>query len=259
MMKVVIIGSGNVAEATAIALKKCNLTPIQICARNRVNGSTLADKIGCSYTEDFTNIADADIYIISVSDDAIAQISSQLNIGNAIVLHTAGSVDMQSLSKHKNFGILYPLQTFTKGRYVEFKEIPILIEANSTKTLEVIKGVAEKLTDKVIEADINYRSKLHLAAVFACNFSNHMYAIAEKLLERDDIPFDILKPLIKETTNKVLDSKSPLDIQTGPAIRDDFKTKAKHCEMLTDKIIKRNIYVTLSQNIWEISKKTSQK
>ncbi len=258
-MKVVIIGSGNVAEECAIALKECNITPIQICARNRDNGSNLADKIGCEYTDDFKNIAEADIYIISVSDNAIEKVSSQLNIGNAIVVHTAGSVDMQSLSKHKNFGVLYPLQTFTKGRHIDFSEIPILIESNNTETLDTIKELAKKLTDNVIETDLNYRSKVHVAAVFACNFSNHMYAIAENLLNCDNIPFDIIKPLIKETTNKVLDAKSPLDVQTGPAIRDDFKTKIKHCEMLTDKIITKNIYVTLSQNIWEISKKTYQK
>ena len=258
-MRVVIIGSGNVAEAIAIALNENNLTPSQICARDISSASSIASKVGCSYTDNFNNIAKADIYIISVSDSSIESVSSQLNVGDSVVLHTAGSVDIKTLDKHNNFGVIYPLQTFTKGRYVDFKDIPILIEANNSDALELLRDTAQKLSNSVIETDMVYRSKVHLAAVFASNFSNHMYSIAAELLSCDNITFDILKPLIKETTDKAINAKSPLDVQTGPAIRYDFKTKIKHCEMLTDEITTKNIYVTLSQNIWEISKKTSQK
>ena len=258
-MRVVIIGSGNVAEAMAIALHKNGISPIQICARNRAEASNIATKVGCSHTDDFSKIADADIYLIAVSDSAIDIVSAQLSVREAIVLHTAGSVDISALNKHYNYGVFYPLQTFTKGREVEFSEIPILIEANTKTTLATIKTIAQKLSNNVIETDINYRTKLHLAAVFACNFTNHMYTIAESLLHEDNISFDTLKPLIKETANKAIDSKSPLLTQTGPAVRDDFKTKNRHCEVLANRLITKNIYVTLSRNIWETSKKILQR
>lgn len=258
-MRVVIVGSGNVAEAIAVALAERDVAPVQICSRSSLSGSELAKRVGCSYTSDFDNLTEADIYILSISDNSIESVASKLNIGDAIVLHTAGSVDISVLSKHKNFGVLYPLQTFTKGRRVEFNEFPILTEGSSPKTLESINTLARVLTDSVVESNIEYRSTLHLAAVFACNFSNHMYAISEGILKDNGLSFELLKPLIKETTNKVIDAKSPIDVQTGPAIRGDFKTKSKHCEMLINSPITKNIYINLSQNIWEISKKTSQR
>lgn len=259
MSRVVVIGGGNVAESISLALHQRGINLIQICARNSSQAERIAQMVGCNFCDDFSAVAEADIYIISVSDNALESVSSELNIGNSIVVHTAGSCNMTLLSKHKNYGVFYPLQTFTQGRSVDFREIPIFIEANQDNTLKSIRELAQQLSNSVYDADSAYRTKLHIAAVFACNFTNHMYALADTYLRSENISFELLKPLIQETTNKLLESDNPTSNQTGPAVRNDLNTMERHRLILKSNESLINIYNKLSNSIWEISKKISRK
>uniref|UniRef100_UPI0025DF4A78 Rossmann-like and DUF2520 domain-containing protein n=1 Tax=uncultured Alistipes sp. TaxID=538949 RepID=UPI0025DF4A78 len=152
--------------------------------------------------------------------------------------------------------VLYPLQTFTKGREVDFSQIPIFLETDNEALEPELEAFARRLSATVIWADSEKRALVHLAAVFACNFVNHMYAIGERILDRAGIPFDVLKPLILETAAKALDALSPEQVQTGPAVRGDAETRARHCQLLDSCLELKNIYTIISNSIWETSKKT---
>lgn len=259
MIKTVIIGSGNVAQALAEALTEAGAKPLQIFARNREAGAEIAKRCGCDYTDDPKELAKAELYIISVSDKAIKAVSESLGFGNSVVVHTAGGVGLDELSSTiRNRGVLYPLQTFSKGRKVDFKEIPLMIEGLNAAVLETVRQVAELLSNNVMEVDSEQRGVIHLAAVFTCNFTNHMYVIGEELVEGAGMDFAVLKPLIVETTKKAMSAKSPRDVQTGPAVRNDFQTKSLHTDMLVERPELKSIYTNLSNNIWKISKKKSQ-
>ncbi len=260
MEDIVIIGSGNVAEALALALTKAGRPPVQIFARNRDEGTRITSKCQCKFTDKAANLKQADLYIIAVSDKAISGVSGSLNFGDAVVAHTSGSTPLNALSPSiRNRAVLYPLQTFTKGHTVDFGTIPIMVEGATPKALAAVTAVAELLSGNVTEVASKQRAVVHVAAVFACNFTNHMYAVGELLAKEAGMDFDILKPLIKETAGKALAADSPLATQTGPAIRNDFQTKSLHCELLAEKPDLKNLYISISKSIWETSKKTSQK
>lgn len=256
MKRIVIIGSGNLAEALARAIAASSYTLVQIYARNEERGRRIAGMTGCSYAGPRNAPEEADIYLIAVSDKSIAQVASSLTVGKAVVAHTGGAVDMNEIAGHiVNRGVFYPLQTFTAGRKVDLRNVPIFIEGRNRNTVAVLQALAEELSGRVIEADSAQRSKLHLAAVFACNFTNHMYAIGQKLLEGSGIATDVLNPLILETASKAADSPSAARVQTGPAVRNDFRTKDKHMKMLAASPDLQNLYKNISLNIWETSKK----
>ncbi len=256
MKEIVVIGSGNVAEALALALKKKGMGPVQIFARNRETGPELAARCGCPWTDDPAALAPAGLYVIAVSDRAIVKLSAQLDFGGAVVAHTAGSVELEALSPRiVHRAVLYPLQTFTRGREVALDDVPFLVEGATSTALNAVSEVASALSSNVRETSSEERAQLHLAAVFACNFTNYMYTIGEDLLSSARLPFDLLKPLIRETALKAVDASSPRLIQTGPAVRNDYRTKSRHCDMLVERPDYRNIYINLSKNIWETSKK----
>lgn len=257
MIKVVIIGSGNVASALAGAIiNSVELELIQIYARNGANAERIANSVGCGFACQEESLAKADLYIIAVSDVAVSAVSAQLSFGDAVVAHTAGSVDLAAMSPRiTNAAVLYPLQTFTVGREIDMSNVPFLIEGRSPRSLECVRTVAQSLSCCVREYDSEHRAHVHLAAVFASNFTNHMYVVAETLLGGNADAFELLKPLIRETADKAVAASTPRLTQTGPAVRNDFKTKSKHCEMLYANPDLKNIYITLSKNIWEISKK----
>ena len=184
MKRICLIGSGNVAEAFAVALG--GLHPDgrfrlgQIYARNRARGAKLARMAGCDHTDDPTQLVPADIYLISVSDTQIGAVAENLDFGNAIVAHTAGSVSLNVLpDRLSHRGVFYPLQTFTAGRRIDFRQVPLLIEGEHPDTAAALRLLASELSDSVYEVSEQQRAQLHLAAVFACNFTNHMYAIAQ--------------------------------------------------------------------------------
>lgn len=260
MIETVIVGSGNVASAIAKAMTAAGNPPKQIFSRNKEAGEEVAAVCGCGHTDDPAQLFPGELYIIAVTDKAVAAVSANLCFGDAVVVHTAGSVPIDVLSdKIANRGVLYPLQTFTKGRDIDFNSVPLLIEYSNGKARNVISEFAASLSGNVMEVDSKKRAMIHVSAVFACNFTNYMYVIGERLIKDAGADFSLLKPLILETAAKAADADSPVSTQTGPAIRNDFQTKSLHCEMLFERPDLKNLYINLSNNIWETSKKTSQK
>lgn len=231
MLKIVIIGTGNISYHLCKAIIETkNLKLIEVFGRKKNPPKDLFNNI--SYCNNIKKIQKADLYILCVSDNAISKISDELNINkNSIVVHTSGSTNMKLLSKHKNHGIIYPLQTFSKNKKIPFTNIPIIIEANSKLILNKIRIICSLISNKVIECNNDQRTLIHISAVFANNFSNYMNLIAEEILKSNNINSDILYPLINETANK-LNYLSPKNAQTGPAIRNDQITIQKHLNLL---------------------------
>lgn len=230
MINVVFLGFGNVNSNLFDALhKSTEITIKQAFNRNYINMISPFEDI--PFTDDVSKIKEADVYIIGIPDDAISSFSSSLPFQNRLVVHTSGGVSMDALSNKNRRGIFYPLQTFSKQREVDFKHIPICIEAENSKDLELLRSLGEKISENVVEISSEKRAKLHLAAVFVNNFTNHLYQIGSEILKDDDLPFDLLKPLILETASKI-ETLSPEKAQTGPAKRSDLKTIEKHLHLL---------------------------
>ncbi len=203
-----IIGSGNLAEALAQAVARSGLQLVQLFARNAARGEAVAALVGTQWTADPARLADADIYLISVSDKAVGEVATALPLpAGAVVAHTAGSVPLDALPAHARRAVFYPLQTFTKGRSVDFSQIPSSSKP-MTPPRPALEAFARRLSHTVVWADSACRAKVHLAAVFACNFVNHMYAVGEGIVRSAGLPFDVLKPLLAETAAKALDAAS---------------------------------------------------
>ncbi|MEE1944958.1 DUF2520 domain-containing protein [Pedobacter sp. KR3-3] len=249
-MKIVIIGSGNVATHLAIALKKAGLPVAQVWSYHYVNAVQLANQVGAQAIAKLDEVDhQAALCLIAVKDDAVAGIAEQLAGFKGLVAHTCGAVPMSVFAgKFANYGVFYPLQTFSKSKALNFDDIPLCLEANSEASMQLLKQVAIKLSNRVLEVDSDKRKILHLAAVFACNFTNHLYALGEQLLEANGLEFDILRPLINETASKVQHAL-PLAVQTGPAIRSDEQTLKAHQELLLQHPHLLEIYRTLSESI----------
>lgn len=257
MDRVVIVGSGNLAEALARAVAQSDLQLVQLFARNAARGKTVAAIAGTEWTSDPAELAAADIYLVTVSDKAVAEVAATLPFpAGAVVAHTAGSVPLEAIpERFARRAVFYPLQTFTKGRTVDFTQIPLLLETDDEALRPELEAFARRLSRRVIWADSAVRTEVHLAAVFACNFANHMYVLGERIARRAGLPFDILKPLVAETAAKAADAASPADVQTGPAVRGDAPTRARHCALLDGDLELKNIYTIISNSIWETSKK----
>ncbi|NDI99231.1 DUF2520 domain-containing protein [Flavobacterium sp. LaA7.5] len=246
MLKVVVIGSGNVAQHLITVLGKSgSINLVQAYARNAAALTHLLpdEKI----TDNFATLAVADIYIISVTDDAIAEVSSLLPFSDRLVVHTSGSVALQQIDAKNKRGVFYPLQTFSKNKAVDFKQVPLCLESENETDYHTLQTLAQSVSDSVYNINSVQRQSLHVAAVFVSNFTNHMYNIGHDICEENNVPFDILKPLIKETADKV-QILSPKQAQTGPAKRNDVTTMEKHLAFLKDEKIK-TIYTLLSQSI----------
>ncbi len=254
----VIIGSGNVAEAFARALPACGIEVRQIFARNAGRGEAVAALAGCGWTDDPAHLAAADIYITAVSDSSIGSVLDPLAVpATAVVVHTAGAQPVEAIPAHfARRGVLYPLQTFTAGRKVDFGAIPFFIEASDPATLAAIREVASRLSCHVFDSTSESRAEVHLAGVFACNFVNALYGIGQEMMARAGAPFEALVPLIVETARKAADSGDPAAVQTGPARRHDTTTMQRHMALLDGNGRLKNIYELMSQEIWE---KTSRR
>lgn len=251
-MEIVIVGSGNVATHMAMALKGAGNRIVQVYGRTLKNAELLAGRVGAGPIDDIGEIrCDADLYIFSVKDDVLADIVSQMPPTTGLWVHTAGSIPVSVLSPHKERGVLYPLQTFSKEREVNFRNIPLFVEGDCFETVARLKEVAEAISENVHILSGDKRRVLHLAAVFACNFTNHMYALASEIVSDEDIPFHLLTPLITETAEKVT-GMDPHTAQTGPAVRFDEKVIQKHLELLHDPL-KKEIYSLLSKSIYKVS------
>lgn len=248
------IGAGNLATNLAKALYQKGFRIVQIYSRTEESAKTLAEKVEASYTTDLGEVTkDATLYIVSLKDGAFVELVSQItaNKANALFVHTAGSIPMSIWEgKAQRYGVFYPMQTFSKSREVSFDEIPFFIEASSNEDKELLKSIAATLSEKVYDANSDQRKSLHLAAVFICNFTNHMYALADELLQKYNLPFEVMLPLIDETARKVHDL-SPDEAQTGPAVRYDENVINNHLEMLKDNPGLQEIYKLISKSIHE--------
>ncbi|MFV8369425.1 Rossmann-like and DUF2520 domain-containing protein [Flavobacterium sp. LB2R40] len=256
MIKVVIIGSGNVAQHLIVAFQNSpslgtDIELVQVYSRHVGSVSHLLDS--GNITNDLNTLAEADVYIIAVSDDAIAEISSKLPFKNRLVVHTSGSVALNALDENNRKGVFYPLQSFTKKKEIDFKTIPICLESENATDYQLLDKVAKTIAEKVFAINSEQRKAIHVAAVFVNNFTNHMYQIAQEICQENQVPFEILKPLIAETATKIM-ILSPEEAQTGPAKRNDTATIQAH-EGFLSKENHLNIYKILTQSIQENGKK----
>ena len=249
MIKIVIIGAGNVALHLYSAFSKNEKTRVtQVYSRNTGN-ITFIDPTITEVTDRLSELKEADIYIVCVNDDAIAAISEKLPFINKLVVHTSGSISIDNLGDVNRRGVFYPLQTFSKDKKVDFHTVPICIEAESKEDLKFIETLAKSISENVYEVNSDQRKSLHLTAVFVNNFVNHMYHIGNDLCKENHIPFKILQPLIKETAEKII-NLDPAEAQTGPARRNDIHTIEMHTAQLKNK--KHNeIYELLTKSIQE--------
>lgn len=252
MISVVIIGAGNVAQHLISAFANSNIVAI-IQIYSRTSNPNLKGISSDKITSTILDIKEADLYIISVTDNAINDISSQLPFKEKLVVHTSGTSPISALNDKNKKGVFYPLQTFTKGKEVNFKEIPLCIEAENEADYKILATVANSISDKVFKIDSEQRKSLHVAAVFVCNFVNHLYQIGSEICLENNIPFEILLPLITETANKIK-SISPADAQTGPAKRNDTQTINAHLNFLTNET-QKDIYKLITKSIIDNGKK----
>ena len=271
-MKIVLIGAGNLATHLGKALHAAGHDMVQVFSRTMQSAETLASLLDAEPLTDIAQVRDdADVYIFSVKDSALVQLVAQLcrheadGLGedgavNAlrkakkgeherVFLHTAGSMPMsvfKGMAQH--YGVLYPMQTFSKQREVDFSIIPCFVEANDEFAQKQIEGLAREISGRVYQLSSEDRKYLHLSAVFACNFANHCYAISQELLEEHGIPFDVMLPLINETAAKVHEMK-PKDAQTGPAVRYDENVIDKQSKLLENHPHFKKVYDSMSKSI----------
>lgn len=247
--RVVLIGSGNVSTHLGRALHWSRFKIEQVYSRNPANAAKLAEELRSTPTSDLNEvIKDADLYIIGVSDDAIIPIAKQLRV-NGIVVHTSGSAEIETVAECSDqYGVFYPLQTFSKDKDVELEGIPILVEGNTEEVQETLFDLGNRLTHNAKKLTTEQRLRLHIAAVFACNFTNHMYAIAEMILQESGMELKKLKHLINEATAKAMEH-SPAEVQTGPAVRHDDVLIERHIELLKGDPKFSEIYKLLSETI----------
>jgi len=246
MIRITIIGSGNVAQHLIKAFTKSELVEIvQVYARKKEALSSLIefDKI----TSDFEELQESDLYIIAVSDKAIADVSKQLPFQNRIVVHTSGAASLDVLDTKNRKGVFYPLQTFSKNKEIDFSIIPLCLEAENTFDFRVLETVAKSISNAVFAINSDQRKALHVAAVFVNNFTNHLYHMGQEICEEHQVPFEILRPLIQETAEKI-NTLNPVDAQTGPAKRNDLVTIDAHLAYLTSEN-QKNIYKLITQSI----------
>ena len=246
MKTIILVGSGNVATHLGIALQNCNYKIVQVYSRSIENAKKLAQKLNTDFTNDLTQLKCADLIIVSVNDDAISTVLSKLK--NTAIVHTSGSVGMDVFEANfSDFGVFYPLQTFNKDIELTISAIPFCIEGNSKAFEKQLVEIAKNLSSNVITINSEQRKQLHIAAVFACNFGNQMFSIADDLLTEKDIDFKILLPLINQTIAK-LNTNKPKAAQTGPAKRKDIKIIQEHINLIQQEDIKE-LYQKISDSI----------
>jgi len=249
-MRVTLIGSGNVATHLAAALKNAGHTIVQVYSRTMQNAALLAYHVKAEAIDDLNAINNyTDLFIIATKDDAIGPIAEQLAGHQKLMVHTSGATDLYSLLAFSdNVGVFYPLQTFSKTKEVDFRDVPLCIEAKDEATTKILEQLAQTISNKVYHIDSEKRKALHLAAVFACNFPNYLYTIAQQIIAKQGLGFELLRPLIQETAEKV-QSSDPAMVQTGPAVRNDEITMTMHRKLLEGEPDLQQLYFLLSQGI----------
>ena len=246
-LNIVILGAGNVAWHLSKELQNKEQNILQVYNRSEKEARSLSRRLKCDYTTEIDQLnQNADLYILTVKDSVIAEVADSLSLKDKLIVHTSGAID-QDVIKHKRRGVFYPLQTFTKKKKLNFKGVPFCIEASKSEDYNTLMRLATLMSPIVYNINSHQRKVLHVAAVFACNFSNYMYMISDEILQKESIPLDILHPLIKETASKVAKHK-PKDVQTGPAVREDKEVIDSHLNYL-QKGKNHDIYKLLSETI----------
>ena len=246
MIRVVLLGGGNVAyHLTKKLITSEGITLVQVYNRSLDKIQYLESKT--LITNNLSKLKDADVYIIAISDDAICSLSSALNLSNKLVIHTSGSMGIDDLHSQSNKGVFYLLQSFSKNREIDFSSIPICIEAENKNDIELLRTLANSLSNHVYEINSIQRKQLHVAAVFVNNFVNHLYHIGSEVCAKNNVPFEILHPLIIESALKIKDL-TPFEAQTGPAKRKDEKIIEKHITLLDKN--QQEIYKLLTKSIY---------
>jgi predicted short-subunit dehydrogenase-like oxidoreductase (DUF2520 family) len=251
--KIVIIGSGNVAWHLSRALEDAGHFVLEVYSRNINNALSLTKRLYDAEAVDSLDFSksEAEVFILAVSDSAIEEIVGEIILpDNAIIAHTSGAMSISALgyAPTEHLGVFYPLQTFSIGKAVEWKQIPILIEAETEECSIALENLGKSLSSQVLSVSSAKRQEIHLAAVFASNFTTYILSLSEQILEARKINFDLLKPLIAETINKCFEM-SPYDALTGPARRGDMTTLNRQIQMLEGNHSQKEVYKTLSQQI----------
>lgn len=244
-MKIAIIGSGNVAYHLANAFHENKIPVSQLFGRNENELKFISEKLQIPFST--TQLTDADMYLICVSDGSISEVSKLIKKENCLVAHTSGSLPKEILAGNYRKACFYPLQTFSKSKDLNYKEVPFFIESDDEKDLELLRNLALNISEKVMVSTHEKRKYIHLTAVFACNFVNHLFARAKEISDSQEIPFDYFLPLIKETTEKI-EILEPKLAQTGPAIRNDERVLRLHEELITDEE-QLKIYKIMNESI----------
>lgn len=249
------IGAGRLATNLATALHAQGHRIVQVFSRTTEAARALAQKVGATPCTDLAQIADgADLYLYAVKDDALETVIDAVAARGGLHAHTSGSVPMSVFAgKRANYGVLYPFQTFSKEKTVDFGDIPLFVDANNAQSVDNLKNIAATISQKVYKLSDEDRLFLHLAGVFANNFSNSLYVMASEILATKQLPFDLLLPLITESVGK-LRSLAPIDAQTGPAARGDWQTIDKQRQLLAARPDLLRVYDLLTDNIMQQQK-----
>ncbi|MEO6882949.1 MAG: DUF2520 domain-containing protein [Bacteroidia bacterium] len=249
-LKIVMIGSGNVATHLSEAFVAKGHKIVQVYSRTKKNAEALSKNIFSRPISDLKKITpDADIYIFAVNDDAVKELSEKIIFRDKIFLHTSGSLPLSVLKNNfSDCGVLYPLQTFSKNRKINMQKVPICVEGSNKATEKIIFQLAKSISKKVQKINSEKRKILHLAAIFVNNFPNHLFSIAEKLTTSEKINFSLLIPLMEETVSKIKTGQ-PAEMQTGPAIRKDKKIMDSHLKLLKNNQTAKEIYTIISKSI----------
>ncbi len=249
-MDIVIIGAGRVGTAMSIALSEKGHKILKVISRSDKKAGDLAKRLNSDYSNDLVLPGGTELVIIAVNDSSISSVIDDIRPkGNELVVHTAGSVGIDIFKgNYKNYGVLYPLQTFTIGRKYDFSTIPLFIETNDDRSFGLLKSFAGGISGRVYRLNSNDRRYLHLSAVFASNFVNHMFTAGKDLSEMAGLEFDVLVPLIRETLAKASEI-GPDKSQTGPAVRNDKKTIEKHLDLLSFSPGLKEMYRVITDSI----------
>lgn len=243
-MQIVIIGSGNVAYHLAKAFVLNNIPLAQIFGRNEKELEKIGAELNISYSTE--KLEDADLYIIGVSDNSVEDVSAIITKKDCLVAHTSGSLPKEVLAGEYRKASFYPLQTFSKSKDLDYEKIPFFIETENEKDQELLFELASKISKNVMESSHEKRKYIHLTAVFACNFVNHLFSKAKEISDSQEIPFDYFLPLIDETVQKIHEIE-PKMAQTGPAVRNDIRVLELHEQLLKDESLE--IYKTMNHSI----------
>lgn len=243
-MQIVIIGSGNVAFHLAKAFVLNNIPLTQIFGRNEKELSRISEEINIPFSTE--KLDEADLYIICVSDHSVEDVSGLITTKNCLVAHTSGSLPKEVLTGEYRKSSFYPLQTFSRSKALDYSKIPFFIEAENEEDRKILFSIASKISENVMESTYEKRKYIHLTAVFACNFVNHLFARAKEISDSQEIPFDYFLPLIDETVQKIYEI-DPKSAQTGPAVRNDKRVLELHEQLLSGESLE--IYKTMNHSI----------